>query len=1369
MSTATTVNLSRIIFRIVWNVSLPLLLGGAVAMRALATDFFVATNGSNANPGTIGAPFLTLTQAQAAVRSALPSATGPINVWVRGGTYYLGQPLAFGPPDSGTPTAPVLYSAYTNETATLSGAIKLSPSWTTYSGSILAADIGTNLDIDGLFVNGVPQVMARYPNYNAFTTILNGYASDCISSNRAARWSNPATGFVRGLQGSQWGGNSFKITGVDPATGMPNLQWVGDNNRDSSLNSTYRLVENIFEELDTANEWFYNKTTGELYYYPPAGLNLATATVEAATLSELAGFRGAATNNTVKRITLSNFIFTQTHRTLFNSTYEGLLRGDWAVARAGGIFMSNADFITIQNSTFTNLGGNGIFMSAHNRTNIVNNCDFVDIGASGVQVAGLMSATRYPSTWSNQHTDIVDIAAGPLTDDYPMGVVICSNFMHNLGTLEKQSAGVNISEADSIVVSHNTIYTSPRSGINVNCGCFGGHLVEFNDVWDCVRETSDHGPFNSWGRDRYWTYPDGVGGGGTYGTAKRPYALLDCWKPAIIRNNRFQYSTVQTWGIDLDDGSSNYQIYNNVCLNTGFKLRDGFSRHVYNNIIINQCGNLQVTYDMCQDALDHNLIVNGSPWALVSVDASNIAAKQYTIDTNFFWNSGAAVSLPFSGWTNAGYDAHSLTGDPQFSNVAANDFTVNNPRILAAGFNNIPMNQFGTTKPGTPTPPAITIGGGGIATADPEPLMGATITSIYSTDLQGQTGLPDMNGVFFQDVPSGSYADSQGFAIGDVMRTINGAPVTDKYSFWTNYTALAPGSLVKLVIWRNALLTPLTFIKTGGPEQLNQTAGTTFTGSSWFYQANGSCYNGDIEAAMTNGDSFQFMFYGMGIQFLSEMNSDQGNVTVYIDGVSNQTVSCYASARYYQQVVYTNQNLPPGIHTIKAVKADSSYIILDALVILQPAAPAAPTGLTATNASSSQLKLIWMDNATNETAYFVQRSLQDANYWTPLATNLPAGSTSYTDTNLAASTTYDYRVCAIGTGGPSAYASASYSPAPPQITGQPQSVTNYSGRAVSFTVIASSSTTPTYQWQAGTSGNFANLSNSGLIFGATNATLRLTNNFGCNGVQFKVIVGNACGSATSDPATLAVKDISTAKFQWETPVPFDGLNAGQILTNLPGTFFAAASLGAVDKTVTLGNGNSLHFTADGSVATVNGGGTASVAYPAGTGKTTGNANFDAVLNGFSWDGGPKLINLNKLTAGQQYSVQLFALDNRGGEANRLANFQDPNDNLDYSQTFKMGDDVYVVGTFVAGNTSEIILENLPTSNDGNINALVVRTIPLPPTVEITNSAGSLTLQWAGGTLLEATNLAGPWTTNANASPYPVVPANPAKFFRVRRP
>ena len=59
----------------------------------------------------------------------------------------------------------------------------------------------------------------------------------------------------------------------------------------------------------------------------------------------------------------------------------------------------------------------------------------------------------------------------------------------------------------SITVSHNSIYDVPRAGINVSEGTWGGHVIEYNDVFNTVKESGDHGSFNSWGRDRYW-HPD---------------------------------------------------------------------------------------------------------------------------------------------------------------------------------------------------------------------------------------------------------------------------------------------------------------------------------------------------------------------------------------------------------------------------------------------------------------------------------------------------------------------------------------------------------------------------------------------------------------------------------------------------------------------------------------------------------------------------------------------------------------------------------------------------------------------------------------------------------------------------------------------
>ena len=83
--------------------------------------------------------------------------------------------------------------------------------------------------------------------------------------------------------------------------------------------------------------------------------------------------------------------------------------------------------------------------------------------------------------------------------------------------------------------------------------------------------------------------------------------------------------------------------------------------------------------------------------------------------------------------------------------------------------------------------------------------------------------------------------------------------------------------------------------------------------------------------------------------------------------------------------------------------------------------PADPSDLTATAASSSQIDLSWADNATDESAYVVERSLDGSTDWTQVTSTLPADSTSYSDTGLSGSTTYHYRVKATNAAGDSGY------------------------------------------------------------------------------------------------------------------------------------------------------------------------------------------------------------------------------------------------------------------------------------------------------------------------------------------------------------
>jgi hypothetical protein len=62
------------------------------------------------------------------------------------------------------------------------------------------------------------------------------------------------------------------------------------------------------------------------------------------------------------------------------------------------------------------------------------------------------------------------------------------------------------------------------------------------------------------------------------------------------------------WDIDLDDGSSNYRVYNNLMLSGGLKFREGFSRVAENNIMANNSFHPHVWYTNSGDVVRNNIV-----------------------------------------------------------------------------------------------------------------------------------------------------------------------------------------------------------------------------------------------------------------------------------------------------------------------------------------------------------------------------------------------------------------------------------------------------------------------------------------------------------------------------------------------------------------------------------------------------------------------------------------------------------------------------------------------------------------------------------------------------------------------------------------
>src|SRR4030042_2516727 len=97
--------------------------------------------------------------------------------------------------------------------------------------------------------------------------------------------------------------------------------------------------------------------------------------------------------------------------------------------------------------------------------------------------------------------------------------------------------------------------------------------------------------------------------------------------------------------------------------------------------------------------------------------------------------------------------------------------------------------------------------------------------------------------------------------------------------------------------------------------------------------------------------------------------------------------------------------------------------------------PTAPSSLSASAASSSQINLSWADNSSNETGFKIDRATSSTGPWSQIAT-VGANATSYQNTGLTASTTYYYHVHAYNTPGDSAASNTdSATTTPPSASG----------------------------------------------------------------------------------------------------------------------------------------------------------------------------------------------------------------------------------------------------------------------------------------------------------------------------------------------
>lgn len=323
-----------------------------------------------------------------------------------------------------------------------------------------------------LFVNDSRMTIARYPNEGFLETTEvistgDGYESDGsltvnpnwgtsvnpksdvygIDSDLAERinsWKTLDDVWMFGFWKYDWADASTPIGSFDYENKTLSPKFVSLYG--TKVGAPYYFF-NIFEELDSPNEWYLDRENGLLYLYPQGDISSAAIDISLSTDTVITGEN------------LDNFV-------LDGFTVKGT-RGD-------GINISGNN-VTIRNCLVKNVSGDAVILSGYN--NLVTKCEITHTGKGGIYISG---GDRETLTAGNSKAD--------------------NNFIHDWSEIyQTYQPAMSISGVGNCC-SHNEIYNSPHEAITYSGN---NHIIEYNEIHDVCLLSDDAAAIYS---GRHWDW-----------------------------------------------------------------------------------------------------------------------------------------------------------------------------------------------------------------------------------------------------------------------------------------------------------------------------------------------------------------------------------------------------------------------------------------------------------------------------------------------------------------------------------------------------------------------------------------------------------------------------------------------------------------------------------------------------------------------------------------------------------------------------------------------------------------------------------------------------------------------------------------------
>lgn len=675
--------------------------------RASQADVYIAVDGNDAWSGKLAEPntdrtdgpvasFARALELVARIRQQEPGRNRPIVVHVRGGTYWLKEPIRIRPEHSGSETSPTVLEAYPGERPILSGGRPIT-GWQVDEKGYWSVDLPEvrrgAWDFWQLFVNNQRRYVARLPQTGYYTIAEQVPSSPAVGDKGFDRiryagedinpgWRNLGDVMVMIFQ--QWSVAKMRIGQVDAAEKLVTFTGhTGTTQYWAAFGKGHRyIVFNVAEALGPPGSWYLDRPTGKLTYVPMPGEDPKIASVVAPRLTELLLLEGDVANRRwVEHVHIRGLTFAHTNWVL---PPEGQFFPQAEVGLGAAIMAWGARHLVIDRCAVRHVGEYAMAFGSGCKHNRVEDCELVDLGGGGIKIGHAGRAS-----WRQ-------VATMPANDEELVSHHVIRNcLVAHGGRLHPPAVGVWIGQSPYNRLEHNDIYDFYYTGISVGW------------TWGYGRSEAHH---NEICFNRVHTIGQRVlsdmGGIYTLGIQPGTYVHHNVFHDIHC----FSYGG---WGLYTDEGSTQIVMEKNLVYNTstgGFHQHYGRENRIQNNIFaFGEQHQLQRTRTEPHISFffERNIVYWDNATPLLG---SNWNDDNFHMDYNLYWNAGGHEvrfpgGLTLEEWQQKrGKDRHSLVADPLFVNPKSYDFRLREGSpALALGFE-----PFDYTKAGRRTPPELT-------------------------------------------------------------------------------------------------------------------------------------------------------------------------------------------------------------------------------------------------------------------------------------------------------------------------------------------------------------------------------------------------------------------------------------------------------------------------------------------------------------------------------------------------------------------------------------------------------------------------------------------------------------------------------------